>query len=89
MLSSCVGGVSISVCNKRSNNQVKEDEVGRACSTLAGGEWSASHPCCFLPRERTLGTHGVDLIAVMDDMEKLVAVLIIIMYVLPAKLLNA
>jgi hypothetical protein len=28
-------------------------------SALVEGEWSASRPCCFIPRERALGTHLV------------------------------
>jgi hypothetical protein len=28
-------------------------------SALEGGDWSASHPCCFTPRERAPGTHGI------------------------------
>jgi hypothetical protein len=26
---------------------------------VGGGEWSASHPCCFTPRERAHGTHWI------------------------------
>jgi hypothetical protein len=43
-------------------------------SALAGGEWSASHPCCFTPGERTPPTHcirgWVDPRAGLDDLEK-------------------
>jgi hypothetical protein len=43
-------------------------------SALAGGEWSASRPGRFTPRERALGTHWiggwVDLRAGLDDVEK-------------------
>jgi hypothetical protein len=43
-------------------------------SALAGGEWSASRPCRFTPRERTPGTHWIgDWVgprAGLDDMEK-------------------
>jgi hypothetical protein len=28
-------------------------------SALDGGEWSASHPSCFIPRERAPGTHWI------------------------------
>jgi hypothetical protein len=28
-------------------------------SALDGGEWSASRPCRFTPRERALGTHWI------------------------------
>jgi len=28
-------------------------------SALDGGEWSASHPGCFTPGERTSGTHWI------------------------------
>jgi hypothetical protein len=28
-------------------------------SALAGGEWSASHPCRFIPVERDPGTHWI------------------------------
>jgi hypothetical protein len=27
---------------------------------LVGGEWSASHPCCFTPMERAPGTQWID-----------------------------
>jgi hypothetical protein len=43
-------------------------------SALAGGEWSASRPCHFTPRERPLGTHWlrgwVDPRGGLDGMEK-------------------
>jgi hypothetical protein len=43
-------------------------------SALVGGEWSASRPCCFTPRERTLGIHWIGgwvcPRAGLDDMEK-------------------
>jgi hypothetical protein len=43
-------------------------------STLAGGEWSASRPCRFTPREITPCTHWIggwlDPKADLDDMEK-------------------
>jgi hypothetical protein len=43
-------------------------------SALAGGEWSASHPCRFTPRERAPGTHWigswVSPRAGLDDVEK-------------------
>jgi hypothetical protein len=29
-------------------------------SVLDGGEWSASHPGCFTPRERAQGTHRIE-----------------------------
>jgi hypothetical protein len=28
-------------------------------SALDGSEWSASHPGCFIPRERAPGTHWI------------------------------
>jgi hypothetical protein len=41
---------------------------------LAGGEWSASHLCCFTPGERAPGTHWlggwVGPRAGLDDVEK-------------------
>jgi hypothetical protein len=43
-------------------------------SELVGGEWSASGPCRFTPRERTPGTHWiggwVNTRAGLDDAEK-------------------
>jgi hypothetical protein len=43
-------------------------------SALVGGEWSASHPGCFTPRERAPRTHGiggwVGLRAVLDAVVK-------------------
>jgi hypothetical protein len=43
-------------------------------SALAGDEWSASRPCRFTPKERTLGTHWiwgcVDLSAGLNDVKK-------------------
>jgi hypothetical protein len=43
-------------------------------SALAGGEWSASRPGCFTPKERAPGTHRiggwVDPRAELDNMEK-------------------
>jgi hypothetical protein len=43
-------------------------------SALAGGEWSASHPCRFNPGERAPVTHLIgDWVypkAGLDDMEK-------------------
>jgi hypothetical protein len=43
-------------------------------SALAGGEWSASRPGRFTPRERASGTHWiegwVDPRAGVDDLEK-------------------
>jgi hypothetical protein len=43
-------------------------------STLGGGEWSASHPSRFTPREKVLDTHvlggWVGPTASQDDMEK-------------------
>jgi hypothetical protein len=43
-------------------------------SALAGGEWSASHPCRFTPGERAPRTHwmgvGVDPRAGLHDVEK-------------------
>jgi hypothetical protein len=43
-------------------------------SALAGGEWSASRPSRFTPRERVPGTHwiggGVDPRAGLDNVEK-------------------
>jgi hypothetical protein len=43
-------------------------------SALAGGEWSASCPCHFMPRKKALHTHctgcWVDPRAGLDDMEK-------------------
>jgi hypothetical protein len=43
-------------------------------SALAGGEWSASRPCCFTPGERAFGTHWVggwvDPRAGLGNMEK-------------------
>jgi len=32
---------------------------GRYRSALDGGEWSASHPGCFTPRERDPGNHQI------------------------------
>jgi hypothetical protein len=29
-------------------------------SALDGGEWPASHPSCFTPRERAPGTHWIE-----------------------------
>jgi hypothetical protein len=41
---------------------------------LAGGEWSASHPCCLTSRERAPSNHWiggwVDPRASLDDVEK-------------------
>jgi hypothetical protein len=43
-------------------------------SAIVGGEWSASHPGRFTPRERTRGTHWlggwVDPRAGLDDVTK-------------------
>jgi hypothetical protein len=43
-------------------------------SALVGGEWSASRPCRFTPRERAPGIHWiggwVDRRAGLDDVEK-------------------
>jgi hypothetical protein len=43
-------------------------------SALAGGDWSASRPVRFTPRERAPGTHWiggwVDPTAGLDDTEK-------------------
>jgi hypothetical protein len=43
-------------------------------SALAGGEWSASCPCRFIPGERAPGTHCIggwlDPRAGLDDVEK-------------------
>jgi hypothetical protein len=43
-------------------------------SSLAGGEWSASHPGSFTPGERAPGTHWtgglMNPIAGLDDLEK-------------------
>jgi hypothetical protein len=43
-------------------------------SALAGGEWSASRPCLFTPKERPSGTHWtggwMDHRASPDNMEK-------------------
>jgi hypothetical protein len=43
-------------------------------SALAGGEWSASHPCCFIPGEKAPGTDWiggwVGPRAGLDDVEK-------------------
>jgi hypothetical protein len=43
-------------------------------SALDGGEWSASHPAPFTPRETASGTHWIggwmDLRAGLDDVEK-------------------
>jgi hypothetical protein len=43
-------------------------------SAVAGGEWSASRPCRFTPREKAPGTHWiggwVDPRAGLDNMEK-------------------
>jgi hypothetical protein len=38
-------------------------------STLVGGEWSASCPCCFTPGTHFIGG-WVDPRAGLDDMEK-------------------
>jgi hypothetical protein len=44
-------------------------------SAVVGGEWSASRPARFTPRERTPGTHciggWVDPRAGLDDVEKI------------------
>jgi hypothetical protein len=44
-------------------------------SALAGGEWSASRPCRFIPSERAPGTHWVggclDPKTSLDDVEKI------------------
>jgi hypothetical protein len=41
---------------------------------LPGGEWSASCPCCFTPRQRASGTHWIggwlDPRAGLDNVEK-------------------
>jgi hypothetical protein len=29
-------------------------------STLYGGQWSASHPCCFTPKETAARTHCIE-----------------------------
>jgi hypothetical protein len=38
---------------------VEEDLHAFLTSTLNGGEWSASRPGCFTPRERAPGTHWI------------------------------
>jgi hypothetical protein len=44
-------------------------------SALAGGEWSASHPCHFTPGERAPGTHWIGSWVGprtgLDDVEKI------------------
>jgi hypothetical protein len=44
-------------------------------SALVGSKWSASHACCFIPKERSPGTYWIDGLvcprAGVNDVEKL------------------